>query len=524
MKEQEEKVKFSEKFSLKMRKTFIVDKTLTILLVVVLIAAFIGLNLWVQSLDLPAIDVTENKIYTLSDASKKALQSVDQETKIYVFGIDEDDSVVELIKQYCAANEKITYEMLSSDSNLAKVQEFELEEGYSIIVLESGNSKKIIDASSDFYTYDQTTYATIDITEQTLTNSILNLSTENKPKVYFVEGHGEFSIGSDTNSTVELGVLSTYLQNEAFEVDSVNLSTTGTVPEDCDILAIVSPTSDFLEGETQAVIDYINKGGNLFITQDVVRISLDSQLTNMQKILDLYGVSFERGYVVEMDENNTLSSYPYIFRPQVSSASDVTADIASDSYMWLAYAEKLNFASDEEMKALNVTYEELLGTSDTALYITNLSASSATAAAESSQVGHFTVSAHMTKTISEGTSAEENTAENAEETPEEQETSDAIKSQLIITGTGTFCADYIISELSQNYPLSYLGSNKDFAINSIASLANKENGLKIRKDMSSSTYSPTEKQDKVVKVVIFSVPVIIMLVGIAIWKQRRKRK
>ena len=328
---QENDVKFSEKFSLKIRQTVIVSKLFTWLVVLALIATFIGLNFWIQSVDLPEIDVTANKIYTLTDESKKALETIDQDIKIYVFGMEEKASVVGLIKQYCAVNDKITYEMLSNESNLAKVQEFGLEDGYAIVVIESGESKKIINASTEFHTYDYTTYAEIDTTEQTLTNSILNLSIENKPKVYFLNGHGEFGIETETG-TAELGILATFLKNEAFEVQSLNLATAGAVPEDCDTLVIMSQNADFLEGETQAIMDYINRGGNLFITQDIVRIGQDLQLTNLQKILDLYGVSFEKGYIVETDENNTLSNCPYIFRPQVSSSSDITADIASDSH------------------------------------------------------------------------------------------------------------------------------------------------------------------------------------------------
>ena len=158
-KKEKSDVKFSEKISLKIRQTIIVNKLFTVLIVLVLISAFIGLNVWIKKIDLPEIDVTANKLYTLSDASKEALKDIDQDIKIYVFGIDENDSIVGLVKQYCQANDKITYEMLSKDTNLAKVQEFELEDGYSIIVIESGNSKKIIDTRSEFHSYDYTTYA-----------------------------------------------------------------------------------------------------------------------------------------------------------------------------------------------------------------------------------------------------------------------------------------------------------------------------------------------------------------------------
>lgn len=512
-------IKFSERFSLKFRKTIIASKVFTILTVLVLIAAFIGLNIGVQSLDLPEIDVTANKIYTLSDSSKKALESIDQDIKIYVFGIDENDSVVGLIKQYCQANGKISYEMLSSETNLAKVQEFELEDGYSIVVVESGNSKKIIDAGSEFHSYDYTTYAEVDTTEQTLTNSILSLSIENKPKVYFVEGHDEFKVNLDGTSQAELGVLTTYLQNEAFEVSTVNLTSVGAVPEDCDVLAIMSPEKDFLENETQAVLNYINQGGNIFLTRDVLEQNVG--LSNLQKILDVYGVSVENGYILEADSSYTVSNYPYVFRPQISNTSEITADIYSDSYMWLAYSEKLNFLSEEELNNLKVTYEELLGTTDSAVFVTDFS-SDVNTAAKTAQTGHFTIAALVTKTISEGTSSEG--TENGEE--QNAESSDAITSKLVISGNGQFMTDYIVSELSNQYPLSYLGSNKDFAINSISALAEKEGGLTLRKGMAGSSYvfTATKEQNRIVLIVIFAVPVLILLVGILVWRQRKKRK
>lgn len=518
-KQEKSDVKFSEKFSLKLRKIVMVNRWFTVFMVLSLVAAFIGLNVWVQSLELPEIDVTANQIYTLSEDSKKALESLAQDIKIYVFGIEEDSSVVGLIKQYCETNEKISYEMLTSEKNLAKVQEFELEDGHAIVVIESGDSKKIIDANSEFYTYDYTTYAQIDTTEQTLTNSILNLNVENKPKVYFVEGHQEFKVAADASSQAELGVLTTYLRNEAFEVESINLISAGSVPEDCDVLAIMSPKTDFLENEAQMVMDYIQQGGNLFVTHDI--LSQEIQLANVQKILDLYGVSVENGYILEADSKYTASNYPYVFRPQIATSHEITADLASDSYMWLAYSEKLNFLGEEELKKLNVTYEELLGTTDGAIFITDFS-SDINAAAASSQKGHFTIAAFVTKTISEGTT-EENEASQTETTDEEKE---SIQSQLVISGNGQFTTDYIVSELSNEYPLSYLGSNRDFAINAISNLAKKEGGLTIRKNMAGTSYrfTATKEQNNIVLAVIFVVPVVILLIGIVIWRQRKKRK
>lgn len=497
-------VKFLEKLSIKFRKKVITSKILTLVIVIALIATFVGLNYGIKKLDLPEIDVTSNKIYTLSEESKNAISTLDQDIKIYIFGIEEDASVVGLIKQYCDANKRISYEMLSNETNMEKVQEFDLQDGYSIVIIESGESRKIIDASTEFSSYDYTTYAQVDTTEQVLTNSILALSTANKPKVYFVQGHEEYSLKTD-GSQSELGVLATYLNNEAYDVETLDLAITGKVPEDCNVLAIMSPNTDFLENEAQAVIDYINKGGNVFLTRDV--LNKDSQLVNFQKILDLYGVSIENGYVVENDVNSAIPNYPFIFKPVMSEASNITSSINSDSYMVIAYAEKLNFLPEEQLQTLNVTYEELLSTSDSAIYITNLGADLQTAAA-TSQVGKALIAAEVTKTISGA------------------DTEEPVQSKLIISGTGSFMTDYVVSQLSSQYPLSYIGSNKDFGINAIAELSDKENSLTIRKEMSGTSYvyTATTKQNAIVLAIIFVLPILIIIAGIVIWRIRRRRK
>ena len=104
---------FKEKFIIKFKQNWIRNNTMTILLIAILVTAFIGLNLWVQNIDLAQIDVTENKIYSLTDESKEMLKNIDKEVKIYLWEYVENSSVVDLIKQYCHENDKIKYEILT---------------------------------------------------------------------------------------------------------------------------------------------------------------------------------------------------------------------------------------------------------------------------------------------------------------------------------------------------------------------------------------------------------------------------
>lgn len=487
---------FKEKFIIKFKQKWIRNNVMTILLVAILLSVFVALNLWVQSIDLAQIDVTENKIYSLTDESKEMLKNIDKEVKIYLWEYVENSSVVDLIKQYCHENDKIKYEILTEELNKSKVEEFGLEAGYQIVVVEVGEKETILDGYSDFATYDYTTGQEIDLTEQAISNAIFNLTVDEKQKVYLLSGHGEYT-------TQELGLLMTYLNNEAYEYESLNLLSVNKIPENCDILLILSPTSDLLETEVNIITEYINKGGNIILTRDTEEAG--KQYPNFQKVLDLYGVSIENGYVYETNVNLTVADYPVIIMPIISSYNKITESIYTDGgFLVLPYAQRVKTSDSETAISLGVEYETIINSSENSYYVTDVSAD-VNSATNSAEKGSIDIAVVATKTIAE-----------------ESETEESKKSQLLVIGNGRFITDYTIT--SSSYPLSYLGNNRDFMLNGIASLTGREDTLKIRKQMNSSTYTPTQEQDIIVKMVIFGVPILIIIFGIIVWQKRKQRR
>ena len=329
---------------------------------------------------------------------------------------------------------------------------------------------------------------------------IAELITENKPKVYFVQGHGEYD-------NTRINWLTTQLNNEAYETSFVSLPTAGKVPDDCDILAIISPSSDLLELEAQYIKDYINKGGNIFFSMDVV--AQDIKFPNLQSVLDLYGVTVKNGYALEYKLNRQLSETPYIFMPEVSSTHQITKDIYTDSSpntaIWLVYAAKLEYHVDSVLKDLKVTKENLLKTSEETAFIKDLNVDLETAA-KTAETGVVEIASILSKDVT---------------TPEDKEEK---KSELIIVSSASFISDYTVSELKESYPLSWLGSNSDFVINSMAYLAGKDNILTIRKDFSTSTYTPTMIQNLIVIILVVGIPLLIILIGVIVWAYRKRRK
>ena len=98
------KKSIKETITLMIRKRWLTSTTQTLILVFVLCAAFLAINLYCQSIELPEIDVTENKIYTLSDSSKDAIKKINKDVKIYAYGYEENANLISLIKQYIAEN------------------------------------------------------------------------------------------------------------------------------------------------------------------------------------------------------------------------------------------------------------------------------------------------------------------------------------------------------------------------------------------------------------------------------------
>ncbi len=491
-------VKFSEKFSLNFRRKWLVNRTKLFLVIIILFSAYIALNLWATNTSLPKIDITENKIYSLSDTSKKVLANINQEVKIYVYGFSEKSTLFDLLKKYNKANNKIVYETLTEENNLEMVQKYGLQNGYGVLILKSGEAEKVID-SSELTTYDYTTYQNVDITEQTLTNSILSLTEENKPKIYFVQGHEEFGENA-------LATLINSLKSEAFQIETINLATAGAVPDDCDILAIMSPNKDFFEVEVAPIKDYINKGGEIYFSMDSVSESLS--LPNIQSILNEYGVSVQNGYIVEGDSTKAFSKNPCIFVPEVSSTNRITRDIYTDSIMWLAYSARLKFQSDEELQKLNVSKEILLNSSEKSAFITDLS-SDLNTAIQNAEIGKCDIGAILTKTLPNST---------------EGDNTDSQTSKLAILATGSFISDYKISALNSDTPLSRLDSNKDFVINTMSFIGDKDNFITIRKDYAGTTYQATVIQLLIVIAIVILVPLFIIIFGIMVWAYRQRRK
>ena len=310
------KEKKPNKFIEIIKKKWLAQGTTTAVLVIAIISLFIAVSVVLHNMELSPIDLSQEKLFTLTDESKDKVREINQNVNIYFMDATDDDENYELAKQFHNVNEKINVEKIDSKERTDIVAKYDLQAGAGQIVVASDTKSKIL-TSYDLVSSDLMGQ-TSSIADKKLTNTILYVTANEVPKVYLLEGFSDFS--SDRMKT-----FISVIGDDAIDVETLNVITTGKIPDDCQALIITTPNKDFDEATTTAIMDYINKGGNMLWLNSSLPEKID--LPNANKILAEYAINpFEVGSILETDTSKMASGQPYIILPEVS-GGDATGNV-----------------------------------------------------------------------------------------------------------------------------------------------------------------------------------------------------
>lgn len=479
-----------QKIGTGLKKKWLINGTKTIILVVIIVAIYIGINILLENVVLPEIDCTKNKIYSLSQETKDKLGKVEKDINITLINYSNYQSVINFAERYVELNNHIKIEKVDDLSARADLmQKYSLNATDSMIIVSSGSNEKTL-TDSDLMTYDYTTYAQIDITEEAITNAIMDVITEEKAKIYFMNHHTMYD-------TQYFSTIMQAMKNEANEVETLDILANGGIPEDCNCLVISTLKEDLTEQERDKIIEYIKNGGEMLLMCGP-NIT-NANLSNFQKVLDEYGISLDKGVVFEGSTANMVSGYPDFIIEKTQSTS-LTQKLNMTMNLCFVDSAKITFDEDK-LEALGVEHETLATTTDKAFIRTNLNQKSSNRTNEDGEEGAFTVAAIATKTIEEGKN-----------------------SKLIIYGNELFAMDMQVQINGYTMLTVNLYNNRDLILNSIAYLNEREDTITIRKDYETVNYTVTEQQNTIIMTIIFTLPVIIIIAGIVVWQVRRRKK
>jgi len=102
--------------------------------------------------------------------------------------------------------------------------------------------------------------------ESPLTSALLSVTDEQPPRAYALVGHGEGDI-SDFDS-FGFGVLAEALRGQGFELDTLELKPELGLPEDAELLLLLSPRRPLGQASVEALRDFHLRGGGLFLALD----------------------------------------------------------------------------------------------------------------------------------------------------------------------------------------------------------------------------------------------------------------
>lgn len=473
-----------------LNKKWLINGSTTIILILIIFLIYFGVNFLLDKVILPEYDFTENKLYSLSDETKTKMKNLSKEVTITLINYGDNQDYIGLVEKYVALSDKIKMERIDDLASRSDImQKYSLSATDKIILINSDGKEKEL-SEYDLSTFDYSTYETVDISEEAITNAIIDITTENKPKIYIMNNHTQYK--ADYLKTIKSA-----LEDDASEVETLDLLVAGSVPEDCDCLIITTLKEDITESEKDYILDYISRGGEMLLLCGPNLLGV--QLNNFNQVLNQYGITIEDGVIFEGSTSNMLYGYPDFIVEEVLNNS-ITESLNMNLNVCFADAAAISI-DENKLEELGVEYETLITTTDKAFKRTNLNINSSNRTSEDSKEGEYTIGILATKTIDENKT-----------------------SKVVLYSNELFAMDMSISLNGYTYSIANLYNNADIVINSISYLNEREDIITIRKYNDTVTYSVTQGQHNIIMAIIFITPVVIIALGIVIWICRRRKK
>ena len=328
---------------------------------VILLAVLLNLVVRALPAKYTEFDLSEAGLYTLSDSSKEIAKSLTQDVTIYYLCEtgSEDAIISKLLDRYAAENSHIRWEQKDPavyPTFAAQYGAQDAENGSLIFV--SGEDSTVL-AAADLYEYDYSDYYTAgspNVTfdgENKVSSALYRLSGGKAYHAYYTTNHGE---------QAPTTTLTDALENQNFVVEGLDLISS-TIPENCDLLIISTPQSDFasagnLVDEMSQLRSYLNRGGKILLTTDSFYST-----PNLDALMEEFGLSRTEGLVMEGDAGHYMNGYPYYLLPDYTSAleSGVLEGMNTSRKVLLQMAQGITLTETD-----GITSEALLTTTESA--------------------------------------------------------------------------------------------------------------------------------------------------------------
>lgn len=444
-------------------------------------------NLFVNALpaSVTQLDTSKGAMFTISQETKEVLAGLEEDVTVYwlVQNDQEDDTLGTLLDRYEALGDRITVEKRDPDVSPNFVEKYVTGTVYNNSLIVESDTRYTYVSYESIYEYDYgedyTSYQVSFAGESALTSAIDYVVSDSLPKLYTLTGHGESGLTASFQSAVEQ-------QNVALE--ELSLLTEETVPEDADCLLICGPSSDISTQEKEAILDYLNTGGDLILltnpTQD------GKERPNLEALMEKYGMTSSPGIVVEGDTAHYALGAPVYLLPEIQSHAITSPLQEGGYYILMALAQGITL---EESPREGLTVSPLLTTSDQAYAKAAGYGMETYSKEEGDEEGPFALAAAATETLENGG-----------------------ESHVVWIASTSLLDDQYNQQVS--------GANQDLFLNCVGWTCEKEGGISIHAKAITAEYltMSTFTASLLTLMVVGVLPAAYLGMGIRIWIRRKR--
>jgi ABC-type uncharacterized transport system involved in gliding motility auxiliary subunit len=221
-----------------------------------MIIAFVGIMVMVNALADKhhwRWDLTASKQYSLSEQTINILKGLKDPIKVTGFfstnnpyQTDSQGQLENLLKSYQLYTDKLSYQFIDPDAKPAAARQYGIT-SYGTVVFERGDKKQ----------------STTTVDEQSLTSTLLKVTSDQVKAVYFLTGHKEKN--PEDGSQLGYSTIKSDLEKQNYKVGTVNFAITDTIPSDMTVLVIAGPQVPFAPKEIDTINKYLDGGGKALI-------------------------------------------------------------------------------------------------------------------------------------------------------------------------------------------------------------------------------------------------------------------
>ena len=226
-------------------------------------------------------DLTSAQQYSLSDQTRRVLESLESPISILVFGREEEfPRFRDRLDEYAYTSSQVTVEYVDVDRNPVRARQYEIQSYGTIVFDYEGRVERVVSNS-----------------EQELTNALIKAVEGEERTVYFSQGHGERDPDSDDRDGY--GAVREALRLDNFGIDTVGIAQTGEIPDNASAVIVAGPSTDFLDGETDVLRDYLEQGGKVLLMLDPAETEDAPPQPNLVSLVTEWGAEVGDDVVVD---------------------------------------------------------------------------------------------------------------------------------------------------------------------------------------------------------------------------------